>query len=92
MVVIPPGLVFNPILNVLSSLIPRTSNLPLKPELSAPSVLLALLSLSISIVLPAFNLCGACAVIIPTLDDHVASIITLLVLRSDTDPRLELLF
>ena len=94
MVLIPPGFVFNPTLNIVSPEMAVTSNLPLNPLLSTPFVLLALLSLLISIRLPTLNLCGFCDVIIPALplESHVASIMAFCVLRFDTDVRSVLSF
>ena len=93
-VLIPPGFVLIPILNIVSALIPVTSNNPLNPELSSPFSLLALLSLLTSTMLPTLSLCGLCDVMIPELllESHVASIIALFVLRFDTDVRFVLSF
>ena len=43
-----PGAVDNPIVNALALLIPVTRNVPLKPELPIPVVLLALFAFTIS--------------------------------------------
>ena len=93
-VLIPPGLVLIPILKTVSPDTSVTSNNPLKPELSMPFSLLALLSLLTSTILPTPSLCGLCDVMIPELlvESHVASIIALFVLRFDTDVRSVLSF
>ena len=91
---IPPGFVLIPILNIVSPDTPVTSNNPLYPVLSTPFSLLLLLSLLISTILPTPNLCGLCDVMIPELlvESQVASTIALFVLRFDTDVRSVLSF
>ena len=77
----------SPTLNVLGLSTEETTYALLKPTLSTPVVLLALLILLTSTGCPTSKLCGCFVVIIPTLLAHEAVIILLSVLRSVSEVR-----
>ena len=89
---IDPGFVLRPIVNVLLSVIARTSNNPLNPEFAEPLALFTLLKRLISMRCPVFNPCGYCVVTTPTFEDQEALIILVFVLRFVTDVSVVLSF